>query len=108
MKFSIPGRVAKLHGNQTKARACYINALQKVVKREDVAPTVMTIHLEPMNVDHKEMDEEMILDESLDPRIIGSNSLATPSEELEAFPVNSSEPTQELKVGEKFEEKNEG
>ncbi|KAL2531990.1 Uncharacterized protein Adt_05341 [Abeliophyllum distichum] len=78
---------------QTEARAYYMNALRKVVKREDVASTVMTIHSEPMDIDHKEIDEEMILDEGLDLWIIGSDSLASPTEELEVFPVNPSEPT---------------
>ncbi|KAL2453081.1 Uncharacterized protein Adt_45818 [Abeliophyllum distichum] len=90
MKFPMLGGVAKIHGNQTEARTCYMNALQKVVKRDDVAPAVITIHSEPMNVDHKEMDKEMILDEGLEPQIIGSNSLASSAEELEAFPVNPS------------------
>ncbi|KAL2506007.1 Uncharacterized protein Adt_21628 [Abeliophyllum distichum] len=105
MKFWTSGGIAKIHDNQTEVRACYMNALRRVAKCEDVAPAVMTIHSEPMNVDHKEMDEEMILDKGLDPWIIGSDSLASPVEELEAFPVNSSEPTQELKVREKLEEK---
>ncbi|KAL2461708.1 Uncharacterized protein Adt_45128 [Abeliophyllum distichum] len=105
MKFSTPGGVANIRENQTDARACYMNALQKVVKRDDVAPTVMTIHSKLMNVDHKEVDEEMILDEGLDLQIIGSDSLASPTEELESFSVNPLEPTQESKVGEKFEEK---
>ncbi|KAL2475614.1 Uncharacterized protein Adt_36350 [Abeliophyllum distichum] len=99
MKFPTPGEVAKVCKNQTEARTCYMNALRKVVKREGVAPAVMTIHSEPMDVDRKELDEDMILDEGLDPRIIGSDSLASPVEELEAFSVNPSEPTQELKVG---------
>ncbi|KAL2519106.1 Uncharacterized protein Adt_15353 [Abeliophyllum distichum] len=93
MKFSKPRGVAKIRGNQTEVRVCYMNALRKVAKREEVIPVVMTIHLEPINVDHKEMDEEMILDEGLDLRIIGSDSLASPVEELEAFPVNPSELT---------------
>ncbi|KAL2480486.1 Uncharacterized protein Adt_33452 [Abeliophyllum distichum] len=101
----MPGGVTKIRGNQTEARACYMNALRKVAKREDVAPVVMTIHSEPMNVDHEKMDEEMILDEGLDPQIIGSDSLASPVEELEAFLVNPSKPTQVLQVGEKLEEK---
>ncbi|KAL2480902.1 Uncharacterized protein Adt_33868 [Abeliophyllum distichum] len=93
MKFSMSRGVTKIHGNQTEARTCYINALQKMAKHEDIAPAIMTIHSEPMNVDHKEMDEKMILDEGLDHQIIGSDSLASPDEELEAFPVNPSEPT---------------
>ncbi|KAL2532082.1 Uncharacterized protein Adt_05433 [Abeliophyllum distichum] len=105
MKFPTPEGVAKVRGNQTKARACYMNALRKVTKCEDVAPAVMTIHSEPMDIDHKEMDEEMILDKGLDFRIIGLDSLASPVEELEAFPVNPSEPTHELKVEEKLMEK---
>ncbi|KAL2491607.1 Uncharacterized protein Adt_27235 [Abeliophyllum distichum] len=80
MKFPTPGRVAK------------------VAKREGVAPTVMAIHSEPMDVDHKELDDEIILDEGLDPRIIGPDSLASQTEGLEEFSVNSSEPIQELKV----------
>ncbi|KAL2506437.1 Uncharacterized protein Adt_22058 [Abeliophyllum distichum] len=38
MKFPTPRGVAKIRSNQTETRACYMNALQKVVKREDVAP----------------------------------------------------------------------
>ncbi|KAL2479828.1 Uncharacterized protein Adt_32794 [Abeliophyllum distichum] len=94
MKFLTSGGVAKIRNNQTEARACYMNALRKVAKRKDVALAVMTIHSEPMDVDHKEMDEEMILDKGLDLKSIGSDSLASPIEELEAFPVNHSEPTQ--------------
>ncbi|KAL2518355.1 Uncharacterized protein Adt_14602 [Abeliophyllum distichum] len=97
--------VTKVCGNQTEARTCYMNALRNVAKREGVVPAVMIIHSEPMDVDHKELDEKMILDVGLDLRIIGSDSLAFPAEELEAFPVNPSEPTQELKVEEKLEEK---
>ncbi|KAL2464946.1 Uncharacterized protein Adt_40797 [Abeliophyllum distichum] len=108
MKFPIPGGVTKIRGNQIEARACYMNALRKVAKHEDVTPTVITIHSEPMNVDHKEIDEEMILDEGLDPWIISSNSLASPADELEAFPVNPSELTQKLQVGQKLEEKMNG
>ncbi|KAL2497865.1 Uncharacterized protein Adt_23415 [Abeliophyllum distichum] len=105
MKFPMLGGVAKVRRNQTEARACYMNALRKVAKREDVVPAVMTIHSKPIDLDCRESDEEMILDEGLDPRIIGSDLLASPTEELEAFPVNPSEPTQELKVGEKLEKK---
>ncbi|KAL2526490.1 Uncharacterized protein Adt_11544 [Abeliophyllum distichum] len=99
MKFPTPGGVAKVLGNQTKARACFMNALRKVAKRESVAPVVMTIRSEPIDVDHKELDE------GLDPQIIGLDSLTSPVEELEAFLVNPSEPTQELKVEEKLEGK---
>ncbi|KAL2453347.1 Uncharacterized protein Adt_49153 [Abeliophyllum distichum] len=58
-----------------------------------------------MDLDHREPNEEMILDEGLNLQIIGSDSLASLAENLEAFPVNPSEPTQELKVGEKLEGK---
>ncbi|KAL2526548.1 Ribonuclease H [Abeliophyllum distichum] len=77
----------------------------KVAKHKGIAPAVMTIHSEPMDLDRKEPDEEMILDEGLDLQIIGSDSFASPAEELEVFLMNTSEPTQELKVGEKLEEK---
>ncbi|KAL2542031.1 Uncharacterized protein Adt_03009 [Abeliophyllum distichum] len=96
IKFPTPGGVAKICSNQTEARACYMNALRIVTKRDDVTPAVMTIHSEPMDVDHENMDEEIILDEGLDPRITGSDSLASPAEELEVFSVNSSELTQVL------------
>ncbi|KAL2479865.1 Uncharacterized protein Adt_32831 [Abeliophyllum distichum] len=96
MKFLTPKGVAKIHSNQTEAMTCYINALRKVAKREDVAPAVMTIYSEPMNVDHKKMDEKMILDEGLDLWIIGSDSLGSLVEELQAFLVNLSELTQVL------------
>ncbi|KAL2491075.1 Uncharacterized protein Adt_26703 [Abeliophyllum distichum] len=88
IKFPMPGGVAKVRKNQTEARACYMNALRKVAKREGIAPAVMTIHSKPMDLDRKEPDEEMILDEGLDLQIIGSDSLTFPAEELEAFPVN--------------------
>ncbi|KAL2457009.1 Uncharacterized protein Adt_46516 [Abeliophyllum distichum] len=80
MKFPMPGGVDKVRKNQTKARGCYMNALQKVVKREGIAPAIMTISSEPMDVDHKELDE------GLDPRIMGSDSL---TQELK--PTGSSE-----------------
>ncbi|KAL2454034.1 Ribonuclease H [Abeliophyllum distichum] len=66
-------------------------------------PVVMTIHSEPMDVDPKKMNKKMILDEGLDPRIICSDSLASPVEELETFPVNLSNPTQMLQVGQRLE-----
>ncbi|KAL2470109.1 Uncharacterized protein Adt_38245 [Abeliophyllum distichum] len=105
MKFPTLGGVAKVRINQTEERACYMNALRKVAKREGIVPAVMTINSKPMDLDRKELDEEMILDEGLDPRIIGSDPLTSLAEELEVFPINPSEPIQELKVGEKFEEK---
>ncbi|KAL2466652.1 RNase H domain-containing protein [Abeliophyllum distichum] len=67
MKFPTPGGVATVCGNQMEARACYMYALRKVAKHEDIVPTVMAIHSEPMDLDHGEPDEEMILDEGLDP-----------------------------------------
>ncbi|KAL2504651.1 Uncharacterized protein Adt_20272 [Abeliophyllum distichum] len=107
MKIPTPGGIAKIRGNQIEAMVCHMNALRKVAKREDVAPTVMTIHSEPMNVDHKDMDEEMILDEVLDLWIIGSDSLASPTNELEAFLVNLSEPTLGVECGREAREKDE-
>ncbi|KAL2485896.1 Uncharacterized protein Adt_30652 [Abeliophyllum distichum] len=56
IKFPTQGGVAKIRGNQTEAMACYMNILRKVAKCKEVTPAVMTIHSEPMNVDHKEMD----------------------------------------------------
>ncbi|KAL2505876.1 Uncharacterized protein Adt_21497 [Abeliophyllum distichum] len=69
IKFPMPGGVAKVRGNQTEARAYYMNDLRKVAKREDIDPRcdVMTIHSELMDLDHREPGEEMILDEGLDP-----------------------------------------
>ncbi|KAL2480538.1 RNase H domain-containing protein [Abeliophyllum distichum] len=58
-----------------------------------------------MDVDLERVKEEMILDEDLDPRIIGSDSLASPAKELETFPVKISDPTQMLQVGKKLVEK---
>ncbi|KAL2526414.1 hypothetical protein Adt_11468 [Abeliophyllum distichum] len=52
----------------------------------EMVPALSLKHL--MDLDHKELDEEMILDEGLDPRIIGSDPLTSLAEELEAFSVN--------------------
>ncbi|KAL2542568.1 Uncharacterized protein Adt_03546 [Abeliophyllum distichum] len=93
IKFPMLRVVAKVRKNQTQAMACYINALRKVVKREGVVPAWMTIHSNPMDVDRKELDEDMILDEGLDHRIIGSDSLGSLAKDLEAFLMNLSEPT---------------
>ncbi|KAL2532229.1 Uncharacterized protein Adt_05580 [Abeliophyllum distichum] len=49
-----------------------------------------------MDVYIEQADEEMILDESLDSRIIGPDSSASPMKELEAFLVNPSDPSQML------------
>ncbi|KAL2462192.1 RT RNaseH 2 domain-containing protein [Abeliophyllum distichum] len=65
----------------------------------------MMIQTEPIDINHERVEEEMILDEYLDLRIIGSNSLASPTEELESFFVNSSDPAYMLQVGLKLDEK---
>ncbi|KAL2474625.1 Uncharacterized protein Adt_35361 [Abeliophyllum distichum] len=96
MKFLTPGRVAKIRGSQNEARACYMNVLRKGTKCDEGTSVIMTIHSKPMDIDSEKMNEEMILDEGLDPRIIGSNSLTSPAEELEAFSVNPSDPRQRL------------
>ncbi|KAL2506093.1 Uncharacterized protein Adt_21714 [Abeliophyllum distichum] len=92
-------RVAKVRGNQTEARTCYINALRKVVKLEDALSTVMTIQTKPMDINLEKAEEDMVMDEGLDTRIIGSDSLASPAEELEAFLVNLLDPFQMLQLG---------
>ncbi|KAL2518249.1 Uncharacterized protein Adt_14496 [Abeliophyllum distichum] len=66
MKFPMSRKVTEIHRNQTEARAYYMNALRKAAKREDGIQVVMTIHSEPMDVDSKKMNEEMVLDEGLD------------------------------------------
>ncbi|KAL2497592.1 Uncharacterized protein Adt_23142 [Abeliophyllum distichum] len=76
-----------------------------VAKYEEGTSVVMTIHSESMDVDLEKMNEKMILDEGLGPRIISSDSLASPAEELEAFLVNSLDPTQMLHVGQRLKEK---
>ncbi|KAL2492838.1 Uncharacterized protein Adt_28466 [Abeliophyllum distichum] len=104
MKFPTPGGVAKVRRNQTKARAYYINALQKIVRRDDAPLAVMTIQMELMNIDLKKAEEDMILDEGLDLQIIGPDSLASLEEKLETFPVNSSDPSKMLQLGQKLDE----
>ncbi|KAL2498138.1 Reverse transcriptase domain-containing protein [Abeliophyllum distichum] len=59
---------------------------------------MMTIQAESMDVDSKKTEKEMILHKGLDPRIIGSGSLAFSVEELEPFFVNPSDPTQMLQI----------
>ncbi|KAL2543172.1 Uncharacterized protein Adt_04150 [Abeliophyllum distichum] len=105
MKFPTPGGIAKICGNQTEARFCYINALQKAMSHENSLSAVMTIQTELMDVNPKRDEEEMILDEDLDSQIIGSDSLVFPAEKLETFHVNFSDLTQMLQVGMKLDEK---
>ncbi|KAL2475227.1 reverse transcriptase [Abeliophyllum distichum] len=64
----------------------------------------MTIQNKPMDINPEKVEEEMILDEGLDLWIIGPDFLASPTEELEAFPINPSDPTQMLQVGKKLDE----
>ncbi|KAL2454940.1 Uncharacterized protein Adt_47560 [Abeliophyllum distichum] len=104
MKFSTTSGVAKIYSNQTKASSCYMNVLRKVAKREETSPIVMMIQTESMDVDPEQADKDMMLDEGLDPQIIGPDSVASPAEKLEAFPVNHSDPSQMLQVGQKLEE----
>ncbi|KAL2518594.1 Uncharacterized protein Adt_14841 [Abeliophyllum distichum] len=99
MKFLTLGGVTKIHGNQIEARACYINALRKAAKCEEIFPVVMMVQTKLMDVDLEKAEEEMILYEGLDLQIIGCDSSASPTEELEAFFVNPSDPTQMLQLG---------
>ncbi|KAL2475616.1 Uncharacterized protein Adt_36352 [Abeliophyllum distichum] len=92
-KFPTPCGVAKVRSNQIETRACYMNALQKVAKREDALPTVRTIQADLVDINPEKVKDEMILDKGLDSRIIGSYFLAFPAEELEVFSVHPSDPT---------------
>ncbi|KAL2486791.1 Uncharacterized protein Adt_31547 [Abeliophyllum distichum] len=86
IKFPTPGGIAKVWGNQTEARECYMNALRKVVTREDATPSVMTIQIDAMDIDQENGEEDMVLNQGenhvLDLQIIGSDSLALLVEEL--------------------------
>ncbi|KAL2512518.1 Uncharacterized protein Adt_18118 [Abeliophyllum distichum] len=64
----------------------------------------MTIRTELMEIDLEKVENEMEIDEDLDLQIIGSNSIDSIAEELEVFPINSSDPTQMLQVGQKLDE----
>ncbi|KAL2542154.1 Uncharacterized protein Adt_03132 [Abeliophyllum distichum] len=55
---------------------------------QECSPTVMTIQTEPMDIVPKKIKEDIVLDEGLDLRIIGSNSLTSSIEELETYLVN--------------------
>ncbi|KAL2526895.1 Uncharacterized protein Adt_11949 [Abeliophyllum distichum] len=103
MKFLKLCSVAKICNNQTKARACYMNDLQKAAKHKDAPLVVMMVQKEPMDVDLEKVEEEIILDEDLDTQIIGPDSLASTIEELETFLVNPSDPTQMPEVGQKLD-----
>ncbi|KAL2474818.1 Uncharacterized protein Adt_35554 [Abeliophyllum distichum] len=104
MKFSTPGGVAKICGNQTETRSCFINALWKVAKHEEISSTVTMVQTELMDVEPEKAEEDMILDEGLDPQILSPESSASHAEELEAFSANPSDSTQMLQVGQKLEE----
>ncbi|KAL2497848.1 Uncharacterized protein Adt_23398 [Abeliophyllum distichum] len=82
-----PNDMVKVCSNQIEARSCYMNTLRKSVKHEEISSTIMMVQTESMDVDPEQADEEMILDEGLDPRIIGSDSSTSPTEEPETFPV---------------------
>ncbi|KAL2474709.1 Uncharacterized protein Adt_35445 [Abeliophyllum distichum] len=51
-----------------------MNALRKAAKSKDSPLAVMTIRTESMDIDPEKVKEEMILDEELDLRIIGSET----------------------------------
>ncbi|KAL2490943.1 Uncharacterized protein Adt_26571 [Abeliophyllum distichum] len=104
MKFLTSGGVTKIRGNQTKARSCYMNVLRKAAKREEASSTVMMVLTKPMDVDPEQAGEEMMLDEDLDPRIIGPDSSASPVKDLETYHVNPSNLIQMLQVGQKLGE----
>ncbi|KAL2492106.1 Uncharacterized protein Adt_27734 [Abeliophyllum distichum] len=59
---------------------------------------VAKIRDKAMDVDPEKVEEEMILDENLDPQIIGLDSSASLTEELETFSVNPFDPTQMVQV----------
>ncbi|KAL2526531.1 Uncharacterized protein Adt_11585 [Abeliophyllum distichum] len=76
MKFPTLGRVTKVRGNQTKARACYMNALCKEVTCDNAVPSAMMIQIEAMDIEQEKGKDDMILDEGLNPWIVDLDSLA--------------------------------
>ncbi|KAL2518286.1 Uncharacterized protein Adt_14533 [Abeliophyllum distichum] len=106
MKFPMPGRVTNIHGNLTEVRTCYMNVLWKAVQCEDVYLVAMMIQIEPIDIDPEKVEEDIGTGRGpKPPRIIGSDFLASPTEELEAFFINPSDPTQMLQVGQKLNER---
>ncbi|KAL2486780.1 Uncharacterized protein Adt_31536 [Abeliophyllum distichum] len=61
--------------------------------REGASPTVMTIRTEVMDVDQEKDEQDMVLDEGLNPQIMGPDSSVLLVEELETFPMSPSDPS---------------
>ncbi|KAL2505649.1 Uncharacterized protein Adt_21270 [Abeliophyllum distichum] len=105
IKFLTPGELAKVQDNQTKVRLCYMNVLQKAIMHEGIFSVVMTIRTEAMDIDQEKGEEDMVLDKCLNPQIIGLDSLASSTEELEMFLVRPLNFSQMIQLGQKLEER---
>ncbi|KAL2541913.1 Uncharacterized protein Adt_02891 [Abeliophyllum distichum] len=102
MKFSTPGGVAKVRNNQTKAMACYINALQKVAKCKDTSSRVMILQKEPMDIDNEKAEGDMVLNEGIDPQDHRLRFNCLTSRRVGHIPSEPSDPSQMLHLGQKL------
>ncbi|KAL2465863.1 Uncharacterized protein Adt_41714 [Abeliophyllum distichum] len=93
MEFFIVDTRFAYHGVLGRHALKDLQAVTSIHHPGDEVPNVKRGRQEPMDVDRKELDEDIILDEGLDLRIIVSDLLSSPAEELEAFSVNPLEPT---------------
>ncbi|KAL2480054.1 Uncharacterized protein Adt_33020 [Abeliophyllum distichum] len=91
-------------------RSAYHRVLSRLVLKDlQVVASIYYLTMkfltpEPMDIYLEKTEEDRVLDEGLDPKIICSDLLALPAEELEAFPVNPSDNFQMLQLGQKLEE----
>ncbi|KAL2497926.1 Uncharacterized protein Adt_23476 [Abeliophyllum distichum] len=95
MKFPTLAGISTVKENQESAQECYLNALRKEALRALVTDTFMMVDTST----HAEVEGHIRMDDSLDPRILESNSKAATVEELEEFSVEKEDGTTFLRIG---------
>lgn len=109
MKFPTEQGIATVRGDQMGSRECYLSSLRKAEPRVNMVHCDAEMAEAPAegqppieDVEMAEVRPETSLEE-LDPRIIESESLTAPMEELECFPVDPQDATKVLQVGKDLE-----
>ncbi|KAL2504896.1 Uncharacterized protein Adt_20517 [Abeliophyllum distichum] len=90
MEFLVVDTCSTYHG---VLRRPALKDLQIVTSIHHLAMKFLTFGSLAMIRDLEQADEDMMLDEGLDPRIIGPDSSASLAKELETFPANTSDPS---------------
>ncbi|XP_022856189.1 uncharacterized protein LOC111377343 [Olea europaea var. sylvestris] len=110
MKLPTENGVIIVRGDQRGSRECYLSSIRKVEPRDvhailtnvDMAdiPSKAPPEREDVDmIDTPPEQEELSMINEIDPRVIKHEPQRPTVEELESFPVDSSDPTKVLKVG---------